>query len=196
MPSMSALTFEAAQSDMRHGYLWGAPGVLVSGLVWLAAGLVALLVSDKTAVLVLLFGGAAIHPLAVVLTKVLGHPGRHCAGNKLGGLAAEGTFWLLAGCAIAYGMHVLRIEWFFPAMLLVIGGRYLTFQTLYGLRLYWVCGALLCAAGLALALVRAPAVAGAFAGAAIELIFAALLFVQARGVASASKPSTTIMPKT
>ena len=177
---MTELTIEAAQADMRRGYLWGAPGVLVSGLVWLAAGMVAALSSDRSAVLALLFGGVAIHPVAVVVTKLLGCPGKHSAGNKLSGLAAEGTIWLIAGCAIAYGMHMLRIEWFFPTMLLVIGGRYLTFQTLFGLRLYWVFGAMLCAVGLALAFGRAPAVAGAFAGAAIELVFAAILFFQAK----------------
>ncbi len=77
-------------------------------------------------------------------------------------------------------MSVLRIEWFFSTMLLVIGGRYLTFQTLYGLRIYWVLGALLGATGLALALLRAPPVIGAFAGAGIELTFAVVLFVQAK----------------
>lgn len=177
---MTQFTIQEAQADMRRGYFCGAPGVLVSGLVWLAAGIVATLNSDRSAVLALLFGGAAIHPLAVAITRILGRPGKHTVGNALGGLAAEGTFWLIAGCAIAYGMHLLRIEWFFPAMLLVIGGRYLTFQTLFGLRLYWLCGALLCAAGFALALTRAPAVTGAFTGAAIELVFAVLLFVQAK----------------
>ena len=179
---MTELTFQAAQADMRRAYFSGAPGVLVSALVWLTASIVAASGSDKGSVLTLLFGGAAIFPLSIFLTKILGHSGKHTAGNGLGGLAAEGTFWLLAGSAIAYGIHVLRIEWFFPAMLLVIGGRYLTFQTLYGLRVYWACGAILCMAGLALALARAPAVAGAFAGAAIELVFAVVMFMQAKRV--------------
>ena len=181
---MTELTVEAAQSDMRHGYLCGAPGVLASGLVWLTAGMVAALGSQQTAVPTLLIGGAAIHPIGVAMAKLSGRPGTHAPGNPMGRLAAESTFWLLAGCAIAYGMHVLRIEWFFPAMLLVIGGRYLTFQTLYGLRAYWVCGALLCVAGLALALTRAPVVGGAFTGAAIELVFAAVLFRQAKRIAA------------
>ena len=55
-----------------------------------------------------------------------------------GAVAAEGTFWFLAGIAIACGMHFLRVEWFFPAMLLPVGGRYLTFQSLYGMRAYWL----------------------------------------------------------
>ena len=133
---MVEITLTQAQANMRSGYLCGAPGVLVSGCVWLVAGLVAALKSPSTAVYVLLIGGALIHPASVVLSKTLGRTGTHERGNPLGTLAIEGTLWLLAGIAIAYGMHVLRLEWFFPAMLLLIGGRYLTFQTLYGLRIY------------------------------------------------------------
>lgn len=181
---MNTLTVGAAQADMRRGYLSGAPGVLVSGLVWLTAGLVTALVSDKIGVLTLLMGGAAIHPIGVSIAKLFGASGTHESGNPLGTLAGETTFWLIAGCAIAYGVHVLRIEWFFPVMLLVIGGRYVTFQTVYGLRAYWICGALLCTAGLVLALTRAPSVVGALSGAAIELVFAGMLFVQSRRRAS------------
>jgi hypothetical protein len=177
---MAELTLTQAQANMRSGYLSGAPGVLVSGCVWLVAGLIAAFKSPSTAVYVLLLGGALIHPVSVLLCKTLGRTGTHEHGNPLGPLAIEGTLWLLAGIAIAYGMHVLRLEWFFPAMLLLIGGRYLTFQTLYGLRVYWVCGALLCMAGLALGLSRAPAHLSALAGAAIELAFAAAVFVQAK----------------
>ena len=57
---MTELTIRAAQADMRNAYLDGAPGVLVSGLVWLTASVVAALGSEKASVLALLFGGAAI----------------------------------------------------------------------------------------------------------------------------------------
>jgi hypothetical protein len=177
---MSELTISQAQANMRSAYFSGAAGVLVSGCVWLAAGLIAAWNSASTAVFVLLVGGALIHPASVVLCKILGRAGAHEPGNPLGILAVEGTVWLLAGVAIAYGMHVLRLEWFFPAMLLVIGGRYLTFQSLYGLRIYWLCGAALCLAGLALALARVPAPVSALSGAAIELVFAGLVFSQSK----------------
>jgi hypothetical protein len=182
---MTAFTFPDAQSEMREVYFHGAPGVLVSGLVWLVAGGVALGVSQQAAVYALLIGGAMIFPLSLVLTKLLGRRGAHASDNPLGKLAMEGTFWMLAGIAIAYGVSVLRIEWFFPVMLLIIGGRYLTFQTLYGLRLYWVLGAVLCGAGMALAMLRAPVMMSALAGGAIEVVFAGILFLQARQSSSA-----------
>ena len=180
---MTELTVSQAQANMRDGYLGGAPGVLVSGVVWVIAGVVAVIVSHKAAVFALLIGGAAIHPLSVLLARLLGRRGMHAPGNPMGRMAAEGTFWLLAGIAVAYGMHALRLEWFFPAMLLLIGGRYLTFQTLYGLRIYWVLGGVLCILGVALAMARVPAPVSAFAGGVVEVIFAGLVFRQARSAA-------------
>lgn len=177
---MSELTFSQAQADMRNGYFYGMPGVLVSGVVWLAAAAVAVQFSPKAAVLALLTGGMFIHPLAVLLAKVLGRTGTHAADNPMGRLAAEGTFWLLAGIAIAYGTHVLRLEWFFPAMLLLIGGRYLTFQTLYGMKGYWVLGTVLCIVGVAFAIARVSVPVAAFAGGLVEVVFAAFLVIQAK----------------
>ena len=71
---------------------------------------------------------------------------------------------------------VYRVEWFFPAMLLLIGGRYLTFTTIYGMRQYWACGAALALVGFLMVLSRAPFPVGAFAGALIEYVFAAVVF--------------------
>ncbi len=177
---MNNLTCVDAQADMRKAYLCGAPGVLVSGGVWLLAAAVALFASGRLAVWTLLIGGMFIFPLSLVLTRLLGHSGRHAPDNALGRLAGEGTFALVACIAVAFGLSLVRVEWFFAAMLLFIGGRYLTFQTLYGLRLYWLLGAVLCAAGLGVGLGRPPAAVGACAGAVIELLFAWRLFAAAR----------------
>lgn len=177
---MDDMTVTQAQADMRHGYLLGAPGVLVSGLVWLVAGGVAVLVADRTAILTLLVGGALIHPLSGLVGKALGRSGSHTSGNPLAALAGETTVALLVGLVIAFAVSTVRVEWFFPTVLLVIGARYLAFQTLYGVRTYWACGGALCAAGLGLGVLVAPVAAGAFTGAAVELVTAAVLFAQAR----------------
>jgi F0F1-type ATP synthase assembly protein I len=162
------MTFTDAQYDMRRAYYGGATGLFASSLVWLAAGVVAVWVDPQTAVWALLGGGMLIHPMAVALSKALGRSGSPDADNPLARLALEGTIWFLLTLALAYVISVYRVEWFFPAMLLMIGGRYLTFQTLYGLRAYWIGGAVLAAAGMALVIVGAPAHVGALCGAAIE----------------------------
>lgn len=165
-----------AQRDMRHAYFDGATGVLASGLVWLCAAVVALLGSADRSIAALFIGGMFIHPLAVLLARLLGRSGNHTRGNPLGALAMEGTIFMLMCLPLVYFLSRWRLDYFFPAMLMVIGGRYLTFATLYGNRLYWVLGAVLGLAAWALVSFHASFVAGAFTGAGLEIAYAAILF--------------------
>ena len=175
-----------AQQDMRTAYYGGATGVIASAAVWFVAGLVATVSSPGSAVWALLAGGMLIHPAAVLLAKALGRAGTHTPGNPLAALALEGTFSFLLAIPVAYVVSRYRVEWFFPAMLLLIGGRYLTFATLYGMRVYWACGATLALAGFLLAFANAPVRVGAFAGAVVEFAFAGLVSAKVRGGGPAS----------
>lgn len=177
------LTLAAAQHDMRAAYYDGAPGVLCSALAWGIAGLAAWQFSAAHAVWTLLIGGMFIHPAAILLNKVLGRSGKHAPSNPLASLAMASTFWMIMCLVLAYGVSLLRTEWFFAAALLIIGGRYLTFATLYGMRIYWVLGAVLAAAAYPLVALGAPATAGAFAGAAIEAGFGLAMLLTARAAA-------------
>lgn len=189
--SMTPVTIADAQLDMRSAYYGGAPGILISGLVWLAAGTSALYLSADRAIWTLLIGAMFIHPLAVVLNKMLGRSGKHNPANPLAGLAMASTFWMILCIPLAFAISTVRIDLFFPAMLLIIGGRYLTFATLYGTRVYWVCGAALALAAYPLAKLGASPAAGAFAGGAIEVAFAVAVFIMSgrtpRGAASAAR---------
>lgn len=175
-----------AQKDMHYAYYGGATGLLASATAWLVAGVFAAVSSPGTAVLALLVGGMLIHPASVLLAKALGRPGSHATGNPLGALALEGTFFLLLAIPLAYAISWYRVEWFFPAMLLLVGGRYLTFATLYGMRLYWACGAALALVGFLVVFSKAPALVGAFAGALVEYVFAAVVFAAVRNSRHAS----------
>ena len=179
MTATDSMTLAEAQRDMRQAYLSGAPGMLTSACVWLAAGLVALYMTPERALWTLFIGASFIHPVSVLLVKLLGRSGNHAKGNALGSLAFATTVWLILSCAIAYGLALYRMEWFFPAMLCVIGGRYLTFATLFGVRLYWACGLTLAAAAYALLQThRVPAVS-ALTGAAVEASFGVAILVLA-----------------
>lgn len=192
--SVDVATLAAAQRDMRLAYLGGAPGVLVSGLVWAAAGCVAMWISPQRAVWALFIGGVFIHPASLLLVRLLGGTGRHAAANPLGALAMATTFWMIMMLPLAYGVSLFRIALFFPAMLFIIGGRYLCFHTLYGNRLYWVCGAVLALAGFGLFKLNAPVALGAFTGAMIEIVFAGIVLVGARREAGLQAALAAIKP--
>lgn len=165
------------QSDMRVGYRSGGPGILASSAAWLSAGLVTLHVSPERGIWALFIGGMLIHPVGVLLCKLLGSSGTHAKDNPLGSLAWGSTLWLLFSLPIAYGVSLYRIEWFFPAMLLTIGGRYLLFSSLFGMRAYWALGLTLAAAAYLLFRSGASPAISAFVGAAIEAVFALSILV-------------------
>lgn len=174
------MSFTQAQSDMRQGYYSGATGILASSLAWFVAAGVAVLASPGQAVWALLIGGVFIFPVGLLIGRLLGARGAHAKGNPLGQLAGASTFWLIFCLPIAYLLSLRQPDLFFPAMLLVIGGRYLVFATLYGMRLYWALGLVLAAAGFGLAAVQATAFAGAAAGAGLEAAFAVACLRQHR----------------
>lgn len=166
-----------AQAEFRRGYMSGAPGVLASALCWFAAAFTAWRIAPEQAVWVLFIGGMLIYPAGIVIAKLLGASASASKTNPLSQLAVAGTFWMIFCLPLAYAISLQQIAWFFPAMLLIIGGRYLTFATLYGMNLFWALGLALAGAGFASAVLNAPVALAAVTGASIELLFAFVLFV-------------------
>lgn len=195
MTGCADVTTAEAQRDMRSAYLSGAAGMFASASAWAVAGAVALQVSASNAVWALFAGGMLIHPAGVLLCKILGRTGKHSKTNPLGALALENTGWLILSLPAAYAVSLANIHWFFPAMLMIIGGRFFTFHTLFGLRIYWVCGGALALAGYLLARSQAQPHISAFAGAAIEFTFAVAIALHDRRETranAASQPTPTI----
>jgi hypothetical protein len=179
----TAITFREAQADMRDAYADGLAGVLVSATVWAAASQAAWGGFER-GLWTLFVGGMFIHPLSVLLCKGLGRRGMHRRDNPLGRSALESTGWLMLCLPIAWAVAASRPDWFFPAMMLVIGGRYLGFATWYGRPQYWLGGGAIALGALAsVALRLAPAVAAALC-AGLEMLLALSLVVALR----ASRP--------
>jgi hypothetical protein len=180
MRGSDVMQIHEAQQDLRLSYFGGAPGMLVSSAAWFAAGLGSLYWSNQRAVVILFVGGMLIHPVSALVTRALGRSGRHAAGNPLGRLAQETTVWLILCLPLAFVVSQFRMAWFFPAMLLVIAGRYTVFATMFGSRSYWACAAALAGGAYLLVRLGAGPAAGAFTGATIEAAFSALIFSQSR----------------
>lgn len=77
---------------MRCAYCRGAGGMLASSPVWAIAAAVALFLDTQRAEWTRLVGGAVVHPIALMIPKIVGRTGRNAEGNPLGGLAAASAF--------------------------------------------------------------------------------------------------------
>ena len=178
--SAATLTLAEHQRDVRVACAGGGTGMVVSGVLWLGCGVVALGAGPRAAMLANFFGGMFIFPVAVLVERMLGRRGLLADGNPLGNLARESAFMMVVCIPLAFVAAMVRPEWFFPAMLVLVGAHYWPFATLYGMRLYWALGAAMIGAGFLLGLASAPVATGAFVGGAIELAFAPFAYAAVR----------------
>ena len=166
-----------AQENMRNAYGYGSIGIFISGTVWVTAGLIVNLYSSHKGIWTLIIGGMLIFPLATLIGKLMGIKGAHNKDNPLGKLAMEGTIWMIMCIPLAYGLSLVKTEWFFQGMLLIIAGRYLTFASIYGLRIYWLLGIILGLAAYVLFKMKALDHTSALTGGLIETVFGVIVFV-------------------
>ncbi len=178
--ALPPMDIQEAQTDIHHSFHGGAPGVLVSGVVWLGAGVVGWWFTPPISVAVFFFGGMLIYPLGLLIARLTGRSGRAAGGNPLTALAMESTILLFVGLFVAWMVFQLQPTWFYPTMLLVIGARYLIFQTVYGNRMYWMLGGILLSAGIATFLLPTSFHLPALTGGIIELTIAPAMFFQSK----------------
>ena len=148
----------AAQSDMSRAHVHGAPGVFVSGAVWLIAGVLWDRQDVVAGFYALFVGGMLIFPVSLLISRAVFRAPRTTPGNPLERLALESTFILFLGILLAYCFLRAAPELAFPAMAVSIGVRYLIFRTVYGSPVWWVLGGALAIVGAltALAVVTLP----------------------------------------
>ncbi len=172
---MTNTSLSSAQQDLARAYAGGAPGVLVSGLVWLIAGAVWKFHGTMAAFAALFVGGMAIHPLGVLIERMAFKAPKATTGKPLETLAIEATIPLFVGVLIAWVLLVRASDLAIPTFAAIVGARYFLFRTMYGEIAYWVLGAaILLVAGVGLFGIALPLNLGFLVG-AIELVAAVLI---------------------
>jgi hypothetical protein len=93
--------------------------------------------------------------------------------NPFGQLARQIAFTVPMGLPLAGAAAIHRIDWFYPACMIVVGAHYLPFSFLYGMWQFSVLSYVLVLGGLLLGLyIPAPFAAGGWFTAAALLLFA------------------------
>jgi len=172
---------EAAQRDVRRVYRGGFSGPLVSALIWAAASAAYQWGPAAAAMAVLFVGGMLIFPLSSLVLKAMKGPAFLPKGHPSIALAMQSAFTVPLGLLVAIALGTLAPSLFLPASLIIVGAHYLTFISLYGMRLYGVLAGVLVAVGAA-AIFVVPELRGAsgWIGAAVLLVSAVPLFVSYR----------------
>ncbi len=146
------MTVEEAQRDVRTVFMGGFVGQLVAGGIWLAAAALATWGSPARGILFLVVGGAFIFPFTLLALRLMGRPRSLASGNPMDQLARQVAFTLPLNLPVVAGAAMYRLDWFFPAVMIVLGSHYLPFAFLYGMRMFLVLGAVLIGAGVGIGL--------------------------------------------
>jgi hypothetical protein len=162
-----------AQREMRVHYAGASYGQLVSGLLWLASAALGTWGTPRAAIATLVAGGFFIYPATLLLLRLAGPRRPLSAGNSLPELGMQVAFGLPITMLLLYPVAVLRLAWFYPAFMILLGAHYLPFVFLYGMRMFWALAGLLAAGGVTLALYarQVPFAAGAWATGVLLVCF-------------------------
>ena len=170
------MDIQSAQQDVRSTFLRGSVGQLVSGLIWLVSVILGTWVSERSAILVLVFAGMFIFPLTQVALRLLGHSGRLPKGHPMNQLAMQVAFIVPLSLPVIGAVSLYNLNWFYPAFMLIVGVHYMPFIFLYGMWEFAVLAALLIGGGVAIGLLLPETfIAGGWFTAIVLLLFAIIV---------------------
>jgi hypothetical protein len=136
-----------AQLEIRTRFVGGFYGQLVSGVLWIASAGLATWSSPRAAITTLVVGGFFIFPITELLIRFVGGKGPLSAANSLRYLGMQVAFVLPLSMPLLLPVGLYRLNWFYPAMMVLLGAHYLPFVFLYGMRMFAALAALVAGGG-------------------------------------------------
>ena len=146
------MDIQDAQSEVRSVYIGGFCGQLVSSVIWLVSAALGTWVTPKASILAVVIGGFFIFPLTQMLLRLSGRRASVSKENQFHYLGMQVAFVLPFSMLLLVPVGHYNLNWFFPALMVLLGAHYLPFATLYGMRMFLFLAGILMAAGVVIAL--------------------------------------------
>jgi hypothetical protein len=183
------MEIQDAQRESRAVFIGGFCGQLVSSVIWLVSAALGTWVAPKASILTVVLGGFFIFPLTQLMLRLSGRRASLSRENPFNNLGMQVAFVLPLSMLLLVPVGLYNLNWFFPALMILLGAHYLPFATLYGMRMFLVLAGILIAAGVVIAQHLSETFSlGAWVGGVALFIFAWI----GRSIATreASAPST------
>jgi hypothetical protein len=164
-----------AQLEIRTRFVGGFYGQVVSGVLWILSAGLATWSSPRAAITTLVVGGFFIFPITELLVRFVAVKGPLSGANALRDLGMQVAFVLPLSMPLLLPVGLYRLNWFYPAMMILLGAHYLPFVFLYGMRMFAALAALVAGGGWVVAMYCSTSFsAGAWYTGVILLVFAGL----------------------
>jgi len=162
-----------AQREVRSVYTGGFWGQLVSSVIWLVAAALGTWETPKASILAVVGAGFFIFPLTQMMLLLSGRPARVSRENPLHWLGMQVAFVLPLSMLLLVPVGQYCLNWFFPALMILLGAHYLPFAFLYGMRIFLFLAGILVVLGVVVALWFSGTFSlGAWIGGLVLLVFA------------------------
>ena len=145
------MDFQDAQREVRSVFIGGFWGQLVTSVIWLLSATLGTWVSPKASILSIVIGGFFIFPLTQMLLRFSGRRASLSRGNPINSLAIQVAFVLPFSMLLLVPVGLYSLNWFFPALMVLVGAHYLPFASLYGMRMFLFLAGILIAMGVVIA---------------------------------------------
>jgi hypothetical protein len=142
---------QEGQREVRLVYLGGFWGQLVSSIIWLASAALGTWLTPRASILAVVVGGFFIFPLTQLMLRLSGRRASVSAENPFHWLGMQVAFVLPLSMLLLVPVGLYRLNWFFPALMILLGAHYLPFAFLYGMRMFLFLAGILIGAGLLVA---------------------------------------------
>jgi hypothetical protein len=140
-----------AQREVRAVYVGGFWGQLVSSVIWLVSAGLGAWVTPRASILTVVIGGFFIYPLTQMLLRLSGGRASVSRENSFNSLGMQVAFVLPFSMLLLVPVGLYNLNWFFPALMVLLGAHYLPFATLYGMRMFLFLGGILIVTGVVIA---------------------------------------------
>jgi hypothetical protein len=108
-------------------------------------------VTPKASILTVIIGGFFIFPLTQMLLRLSGRHASVSRENSFNSLGMQVAFVLPFSMLLLVPVGLYQLNWFFPALMVLVGAHYLPFATLYGMRMFLFLAGILIAMGVVIA---------------------------------------------
>lgn len=140
-----------AQREVRSVYVGGFYGQLVSSLIWLISAALGTWATPKASILTVVIAGFFIFPLTQLLLRLSGHRTSVSNENSFNALGMQVALVLPFSMLLLVPVGLYHLNWFFPALMILLGAHYLPFAFLYGMRMFLFLGGILMVMGILIA---------------------------------------------
>ncbi len=145
------MDIQDAQREVRSVYIGGFWGQLVSSVIWLMSAALGTWATPKASILTVVIGGFFIYPLTQMLLRLSGGRASVSGENPFNSLGMQVAFVLPFSMLLLVPVSLYNLNWFFPALMILVGAHYLPFATLYGMRMFLFLAGILIVMGVVVA---------------------------------------------